>query len=272
MLVAQARAMALAHEVLPAAKIGPGAEHLSVYPASPAPDDVVAATTFSAIRNWLYLDVAVPRSVQHDGLGLPGRAGLGSPGRPRRHGGAAAGHPDFIAFNYYTTHTVAAPLGDGTDAGDTRPAHVLGEEGCTGRHRTRISPRTSSGGRSTPVGFRTTFREIYDRYHLPLMVTENGLGAFDVLEEDARSTTPYRIEYLSQHVEQMQLALTDGVEVIGFCPWSAIDLVSTHQGVRKRYGFVYVDRRRDRPQRPQAGPQGQLRLVQGPHRDERRAA
>jgi len=40
----------------------------------------------------------------------------------------------------------------------------------------------------------------------------------------------------------MKLAISDGVEVFGFCPWSAIDLVSTHSGIRKRYGFIYVDR------------------------------
>lgn len=243
MLVAQARAMALAHEVLPAAKIGPAPNISSVYPASPAPEDVVAATTFSAIRNWLYLDVAV-----HGRYSATAWAYLVERGWAPRvdHGDMevlAAGHPDFIAFNYYTTHTVAAPLGDGTDAGDTGDQHiVLGEEGV---YRTAPNPYLSKnefGWEVDPVGFRTTFREIYDRYHLPLMVTENGLGAFDVLEEDGTVHDPYRIEYLSQHVEQMQLALTDGVEVIGFCPWSAIDLVSTHQGVRKRYGFVYVDR------------------------------
>ena len=43
----------------------------------------------------------------------------------------------------------------------------------------------------------------------------------------------------------MQWAVTDGVEVLGYCPWSAIDLVATHQGVGKRYGFIYVDREED---------------------------
>jgi len=32
------------------------------------------------------------------------------------------------------------------------------------------------------------------------------------------------------------------VEIFGYCPWSAIDLVSTHQGISKRYGFIYVNR------------------------------
>ena len=40
----------------------------------------------------------------------------------------------------------------------------------------------------------------------------------------------------------MRLAITDGVEMMGYCPWSAIDLISTHEGMKKRYGFIYVDR------------------------------
>jgi 6-phospho-beta-glucosidase len=80
--------------------------------------------------------------------------------------------------------------------------------------------RNAFGWEIDPVGFRTTFREIYERYHLPLLVTENGRA----------------------HIEQIQWAISDGVDVMGYCPWSAIDLVSTHQGISKRYGFIYVDR------------------------------
>ena len=40
----------------------------------------------------------------------------------------------------------------------------------------------------------------------------------------------------------MRLAITDGVKMMGYCPWSAIDLISTHEGMGKRYGFIYVDR------------------------------
>jgi 6-phospho-beta-glucosidase len=93
-----------------------------------------------------------------------------------------------------------------------------------------------------PAGFRTTLREIYDRYNLQLIVTENGLGAFDKLEEGDVVHDDYRIDFLKKHIKQMQLAITDGVEVFGYCPWSAIDLVSTHQGISKRYGFIYVNR------------------------------
>ena len=85
-------------------------------------------------------------------------------------------------------------------------------------------------------------REIYSRYHLPMMVTENGLGAYDKLTEDKKVHDPYRIEYLRKHIEQIRLAITDGCEMMGYCPWSAIDLISTHEGIVKRYGFIYVDR------------------------------
>ena len=54
-----------------------------------------------------------------------------------------------------------------------------------------------------------------------------------------------RIDYYEQHIAQMALALEDGVDIIGYCPWSAIDLISTHQGIRKRYGFVYINRSDD---------------------------
>ncbi len=243
MLLAQARAMRLAHEMLPQAKIGPAPNIACVYPASPAPLDVVAAADFAAVRNWLYLDVAV-----HGRYNPTAWAYLAERGwTPTVEDGdmevLASGRPDFIAFNYYTSQTVEAPRGDGTDIADNGDQHlVVGEEGVYRGARNPFLERNEFGWEIDPVGFRTTFREIYDRYHLPLLVTENGLGAFDTLEADGTVHDPYRIEYLAQHIEQIQWAVTDGVEVLGYCPWSAIDLVSTHQGVAKRYGFIYVDR------------------------------
>ncbi|MFW7394364.1 family 1 glycosylhydrolase, partial [Vagococcus fluvialis] len=50
------------------------------------------------------------------------------------------------------------------------------------------------------------------------------------------------IDYLKRHIEAIQDAITDGVDVFGYQPWSAIDVVSTHQGFNKRYGFIYIDR------------------------------
>ncbi|WP_026909094.1 glycoside hydrolase family 1 protein [Paucisalibacillus globulus] len=243
MLVAQAKVMKLCHEMLPQAKIGPAPNISYIYPATSKPDDVLAAQNFSAIRNWLYLDVAV--FGRYNNLAwsfLEERDAI-----PSIQEGdmeiLKAGKPDFIAFNYYSTKTVEAAL-DGenvkNDTGDQELA--VGEAGVYKGHTNPNLPKNDFGWEIDPVGFRTTLREIYSRYHLPLIITENGLGAFDTLEEGDIVNDPYRINYLRAHMEQIQLAITDGVDVFGYCPWSAIDLISTHQGSKKRYGFIFVNR------------------------------
>ena len=68
------------------------------------------------------------------------------------------------------------------------------------------------------------------------------MGEYDDLNDDETVNDDYRIDYLREQIEQAKLAITDGVELFGFCPWSALDLVSTHSGFKKRYGFIYIDR------------------------------
>ena len=56
----------------------------------------------------------------------------------------------------------------------------------------------------------------------------------------------YRIDYLREHIRQMGEAIEDGVELIGYTAWGCIDLVSASTAeMRKRYGFIYVDRNDD---------------------------
>ena len=98
------------------------------------------------------------------------------------------------------------------------------------------------GWQIDPVGLRYSLCELYERYQKPLFIVENGFGAYDKVEEDGSIDDDYRIEFMRQHVEQMRLAINDGVDLLGYCPWAAIDVVSTHQGYAKRYGFIYVDR------------------------------
>ena len=93
-----------------------------------------------------------------------------------------------------------------------------------------------------PLGLKTTLQTLYDRYHLPILITENGLGAEDHLEENGAVHDSYRIDYLQQHIQQCLAAIESGVELIGYSPWSAIDLISVHEGIKKRCGFIYVDR------------------------------
>ncbi len=84
--------------------------------------------------------------------------------------------------------------------------------------------------------------EICDRYQVPCFIVENGLGAYDQVENDGAILDDYRIEYLKSHIVSMAEAIEDGVELMGYTPWGCIDLVSASTGeMSKRYGFIYVD-------------------------------
>lgn len=87
----------------------------------------------------------------------------------------------------------------------------------------------------------------YERYELPLFIVENGFGAFDVLEADHTCDDSYRIDYLRAHISEMKKAVDlYGVDLIGYTPWGCIDVVSFNTGeLRKRYGFIYVDKNDD---------------------------
>jgi len=243
MLIAQAKAMKLCHDMCPNGKIGPAPNISAVYPATSKPEDVLAASNCAAIRNWLYLDMAVHGRYNATAWSYMVEKGIEPTIEPGDMEALKSGHPDFIAFNYYSTATVAESLAktdDGTSKGDQQSS---GEE--QGVFKGVANPnlqKTQFGWEIDPVGFRNTLREVYERYALPMIITENGLGAYDKLEENDTINDDYRIEYLRKHIEQARLAITDGVELMGYCPWSAIDLISTHEGFKKRYGFIYVNR------------------------------
>lgn len=243
MFVAQAAAMKLCHELVPEAKIGPAPNIISVYPETCHPQDVIAADNWMAIRCWLYLDMAVhgvynslvwsylcdrdyqPEFAEGDAEILKGA------------------NPDFISINYYATMTVSASRNDGNDVtsreGDQQVTY--GEEGVYRAAVNNHLDKTEFNWLIDPIGFRTTLRAVWNKYRLPIMISENGLGQGDSLI-NGEVDDQYRIDYLQKHIEQMQLAMTDGVQVFSYCPWAAMDLISTHQGYGKRYGFIYIDR------------------------------
>lgn len=131
---------------------------------------------------------------------------------------------DFIAVSYYKTS-------------------VASSEGVKTNPRLETTP---FGWTIDPKGFRIMLNKMYERYEKPIMVVENGLGTFDTLTEDGKVHDDYRIDYLQKHIDQMELAYEDGVDIIGYLTWSAMDVVSTSEGfMSKRYGFIYVDREND---------------------------
>ena len=130
---------------------------------------------------------------------------------------------DFIAVSYYKTG-------------------VASSEGITTNPQLETTP---FGWTIDPVGLRIMLNQMYERYEKPIMIVENGLGTYDKVE-NGQIHDDYRIDYLQKHIDQMELAMADGVDIIGYLTWAAMDVVSTSEGyMSKRYGFIYVDREDD---------------------------
>ena len=93
-----------------------------------------------------------------------------------------------------------------------------------------------------PIGLRICINEVWDRYHKPIFISENGIGAKDIIEEDNKIHDSYRIDFFREHISQMREAINDGVEMLGYTSWGCIDIVSAGTSeMQKRYGFIYVD-------------------------------
>lgn len=144
------------------------------------------------------------------------------------------GTVDFYSFSYYMSSCVSTDT-DKQDAAGNMSRGV----------KNPYLETSDWGWQIDPKGLRYYLNEVYGRYHIPVMVVENGLGAEDRLE-DGKVADPYRIDYMRSHIEQMQEAIKDGVELLGYTSWGCIDLVSLSTGeMKKRYGFIYVDKNND---------------------------
>jgi 6-phospho-beta-glucosidase len=145
------------------------------------------------------------------------------------------GKVEFFTFSYYatqivTTHKIEETAGGNFAMGAKNPYLKYSDWGWS----------------TDPSGLRWFLNRLYTRYQMPMMVVENGLGAFDTVEEDGSIHDEYRIDYLRQHVDAMADAIADGVDLVGYTTWGCIDLVSAGTGeMRKRYGFIYVDKHDD---------------------------
>ncbi|MGN0974991.1 MAG: 6-phospho-beta-glucosidase [Gemmiger sp.] len=145
------------------------------------------------------------------------------------------GTVDFIAFSYYFSSVASIDP----------QMEMVGNIAKGGRNP--YLKITDWGWQIDPVGLRTTLNQLYDRYQKPLFIVENGMGALDTVEKDGAIHDAYRIYYLRQHITALKEAVEiDHVDLMGYCPWGCIDLVSAGTGeMRKRYGFIYVDKHDD---------------------------
>lgn len=155
-------------------------------------------------------------------------------------------YPDFLGLNWYVTDAIGQYVDEKESFNNYEgPAMPRQERAVKGEYQFYRNPYTKYSEYNwnmDPVGLRFALRRLYDIYRLPMMITENGWSANETISEDGCIHDDLRIEYFQGMVEQMSLALEDGVELIGFNPWSFTDVLSASQGMDKRYGLVYVDR------------------------------
>ncbi len=139
---------------------------------------------------------------------------------------------DYIAFSYYMSTVI-----NETDSNTEQAQGNL-----IGGVKNPFLESSDWGWQIDPTGLRIALNELYGRYEKPLFIVENGLGAYDELDEHFQVADDYRISYLRSHIEAMAEAVNDGVDLMGYTPWGCIDLVSASTGeMSKRYGFIYVD-------------------------------
>lgn len=230
--VASAKAVKLGHEINPEFKIGMMMIYPATYAESCKPQDNLLAMQAMDLH-YLFSDVQVRGYYSQKNKALLKRKGVNLTVLPEDETVLKAGKVDFIGFSYYMSTVVSSkPSGDLT----------------SGNMMTSIKnpylTQSEWGWQIDPVGLRLSLNQLYDRYQIPLFIVENGLGATDVVLADGRIVDDYRIQFLKEHIEQIKAAVEeDGVDLMGYTPWSCIDLVSATTGeMKKRYGFIHVDR------------------------------
>lgn len=236
-LVASALVVKRGHAINPSFKIGCMCAFVPYYPYSCAPDDVMLAQECMHER-YYFMDVHARGHYGAYAKKMWEREGNAPVMEPQDEAILAEGTVDYIGFSYYMSAAVQASAqkrSDGLDGGNAwsvKNPYVKASEW---------------GWQIDPVGLRYALNAMYERYELPLFIVENGFGAIDKLEADHTCDDSYRIDYLRSHIREMKKAVElDGVDLMGYTPWGCIDVVSFGTGeLRKRYGFIYVDRNDD---------------------------
>ena len=254
MNLAHAKAAIAVHELVPNGKVGAALDMAPYYPASSSPADVLAAQNASNFKNYFYMDAYFKGEYTPSVMAYLKRQGLDFEIQDGDMELIKKGSEcfDFLGINYYQSACVKAPT-----PGASRRSKENNKVGKGGHVTYEIQPDLFEGCKNEyladtdfsmpidPTGLELALEDINDRYHKPVMICENGFGAYDKLEDDGSIHDPYRIEYIRAHIKAMKRAIENGVELIAYNPWSAFDLLSTSNGIAKRYGFVYVDRTDD---------------------------
>lgn len=231
--VASALAVMEGHKINPDFQIGCMINYSPVRPLTPSSDDVELADTYEQRRDF-FSDVQVNGKYPNEVEAYITRKGYRQDITEEDKIILKEGTVDYVGFSYYQSTTVSSKKVKADELSDLEKAVAVNP----------TLKRSDWGWEIDPEGLRISLNHLTDRYHKPLFIVENGLGAYDKVEADGSIHDSYRIDYLKKHIEQMEKAvILDGVDLMGYLPWGPIDLVSAGTGqMDKRYGFIYVNK------------------------------
>ena len=233
-LVASAKAVVMAHKMMPDAMVGCMLAAGQFYPFSCNPDDVYKG--MEADRdNYFFTDVQARGEYPVWALKRMEKANVKLTISEEDKKILKEGTVDFISFSYYSSRCVSADpeVCKNYAKGNAVFASV----------KNPYLKASEWGWQIDPLGLRITCNTLYDRYNKPLFIVENGLGAKDIIE-DGKIHDTYRIDYMREHIKAMNAVINeDGIPLLGCTFWGIIDLVSASTGeMSKRYGMIYVDK------------------------------
>jgi 6-phospho-beta-glucosidase len=248
--LANANAIKLFREMQIPGQIGASFAYSPVYAKSEKPEDVIAMENAQEIENFLWMDVYGKGEYPQIGLKLLENLGLSIDFQEGDKTLLKAGICDFMGVNYYQSSTFIDPnqkqetlqAGNAAQVSVVSDVQTIPTDSLYARADNDYLTMTDWNWAIDPNGLRVSLRRIASRYGLPILISENGLGAFDTLTAEGKVHDDYRINFLKEHIIAIDQAIDDGCEVIGYCTWSFQDLFSWLNGYAKRYGFVYVDR------------------------------
>ena len=131
---------------------------------------------------------------------------------------------DFYGYNCYQGTMDYPPPADGYDS--------YGYQGC---------PKTAFGWNFTPQALYYSSKFWYERYGLPVLITENGYAGTDHVMLDGKVHDPQRQDFLHRYLLQVKRAVDEGIPVLGYQYWSIMDNFEWAAGYDPRFGLVYVD-------------------------------
>jgi 6-phospho-beta-glucosidase len=223
--VASAKLVEYAKEINPNMHMGTMVADCTAYPFSCHPDDINLALRRNRME-YFYTDVQFRGAYPQYALNYFAERGISLTITDEDVVLLKENTMDYLAISYYYSQMVDAKK------------NTLDPASVTPNPNLEANPW---GWAVDPKGLYNSLSQYWDRYGKSIIIAENGFGMYDRLE-DGKVHDDYRIAYLSAHIQEMKRAMYDGVDVIAYCAWGPIDIVSCSSAqMEKRYGFIYVD-------------------------------